>query len=108
MGTSGRDTSRGASARRLKGAREIVFWLPGAATLVPGDSLIGEGGRLRVCPESWLEDVSVDRRGLAALLAALVELPVERVLVSHGAPVLEEGRRALARAVEEAETGGMI
>ena len=58
-----------------------------------------------MCPESWLEDVNVDRRGLAALLAALVQLPVERVLVSHGAPVQEDGRRALARAVEEAETG---
>ncbi|HUH81220.1 MAG TPA: hypothetical protein VLZ06_07825 [Solirubrobacteraceae bacterium] len=97
---------RDVSPRWLKGAGEIVFWLPGAATLVPGDSLVGEGGgRLRVCPESWLEDVSVDRRGLAALLAALLELPCERILVSHGEPVLQEGRRALAQAVEEAEAG---
>jgi hypothetical protein len=101
-----RQIPRGVSSRRLKGAGEIVFWLPGAAALVTGDSLIGgEDGRLRVCPESWLEDLGIDRRGLAVLLAALVQLPVERVLVSHGAPVLEDGRRALARAVEEAETG---
>ncbi len=97
---------QGVNARWLTGAGEIVFWLPGAATLVPGDSLIGAGdGRLRVCPESWLEDVNVDRRGLAELLAALLELPLQRVLVSHGEPVLEEGRRALAHAVEEAEAG---
>ncbi len=97
---------KGVSARWLKGAGEIVFWLPGVATLVPGDSLLGAGeGRLRVCPESWLEDVSIDRRRLAELLAALVTLPVERVLVSHGEPVLQEGRRALARAVEDAEAG---
>lgn len=97
---------KGVSARWLKGAGEIVFWLPAVAALVPGDSLIGAGdGGLRVCPESWLEDVSIDRRGLAALLAALIALPVERVLVSHGDPVVQEGRRALAQAVEEAEAG---
>jgi len=97
---------KGVTPCRLKGAGEIVYWLPGVASLVPGDSLLGEGaGRLRVCPGSWLEDVSVDRRGLAVLLAALLELPVQRVLVSHGAPVLEGGRRALARAIGEAEAG---
>ncbi len=96
----------GVSARRLKGAGEIVFWLPGAGALVPGDSLLGAGeGRLEVCPESWLEDVEIDRRGLAALLAALLELPLERVVVSHGEPVLQDARRALALAVEEAEAG---
>ena len=95
---------KGVSGRWLKGAGEIVFWLPGAGTLVTGDSLLGAGeGRLEVCPESWLEDVEVDRRALAVLLAALLELPLERVLVSHGEPVLHDGRRALARAVEEAE-----
>ncbi len=97
---------QGVSGRWLKGAGEIVFWLPGAGALVPGDSLLGAGeGRLAVCPDSWLEDVSVDRRGLATLLAALLELPLERVLVSHGEPVLQDGRRALAHAVEEAESG---
>ncbi len=96
----------GVSGRWLKGAGEIVFWLPEAGALVPGDSLLGTGeGGLEVCPESWLEDVEVDRRGLAALLAALLELPLERVVVSHGDPVLQGGRRALALAVEEAEAG---
>ena len=95
---------KGVSGRWLKGAGEIVFWLPGAGALVTGDSVLGAGeGRLEVCPESWLEDVEVDRRGLAALLAALLELPLERVLVSHGEPVLHDGRRALARAIEETE-----
>ncbi len=99
----------GVSGRLLNGSGEIVFWLPGAGTLVPGDSLLGAGeGRLEVCPESWLEDAELDRRGLAALLAALLELPLERVLVSHGEPVLHDGRRALARAVEEAAAGKPI
>ena len=76
----------GVSARWLKGAGEIVFWLPGAAALVPGDSLIGAGeGRLRVCPESWLEDVErrSPRPGRAARGAAS-SFRLERVLASHG------------------------
>ena len=60
------------------------------------------GGGLRLCPESWLRDERVDRAGLAELLWPLVELPIERVLVSHGAPVLHDGRAAIARAVAEA------
>ncbi len=87
----------------LRGAGEIVYWLEGAATLVPGDRLLGDGhGGLRLPPESWLESERVDRRGLAALLEPLLELPIERVLASHGEPVLHDGRAALARALEAA------
>jgi hypothetical protein len=88
----------------LRGAGEIMFWLPAVATLVAGDRLIGgQDGRLQVCPESWLEEVHVNRSGLAKLLSPLVELPVESVLVSHGEPVLRDGRAELARAIAEAE-----
>ena len=87
----------------LLGAGETLFWLHAAATLVCGDRVIGvSGGGLRLCPESWLRDERVDRAGLAELLWPLVELPIERVLVSHGAPVLHDGRAAIARAVAEA------
>jgi len=90
----------------LRGAGEILFWLPAVAALVAGDRLIcPQGGPLQVCPESWLAHVRVDRPGLAALLSPLVELPVERVLVSHGEPVLRDGRAALSRAITEAEAG---
>ena len=93
----------GISARPLRGAGEIVFWLPAVATLVCGDSLLGDGdGGLRLCPDSWLEDERTDRAGLAGLLSGLPELPIERVLVSHGEPVLHDGRAALARAIDEA------
>ena len=44
-------------------------------------------------------------RGLPKLLRPLVELPIERVLVSHGEPVLHDGRAALVRAIAEAEVG---
>jgi hypothetical protein len=88
----------------LRGAGEMVFWLPAVAALVPGDRLIGApDGRLQLCPESWLADVRVNRSGLAELLRPVVELPVERVLVSHGEPVLRGARTALVRAIAEAE-----
>jgi hypothetical protein len=88
----------------LRGAGETMYWLPAVAALVAGDRLIGaEGGGLRLCPQSWLEDARVDRRGLAHLMRPLIELPVERVLVSHGEPVLRGARAELLRAIDEAD-----
>ncbi|MGZ6722515.1 MAG: hypothetical protein ACXVHK_16125 [Solirubrobacteraceae bacterium] len=82
----------------LRGASETMFWLPEVRTLVPGDRLLGApGGGLRLCPESWLYWVSVDLKGLRSLLEPLLELPIERVLVSHGEPVLHDGDAALRR-----------
>lgn len=92
--------------RPLRGAGETMFWLPAAATLVAGDRLIGApDGGVRVCPQSWLDAVRVNRPQLAELMHPLLELPIERVLVSHGEPVLRDGRAALARAIREAEGG---
>jgi glyoxylase-like metal-dependent hydrolase (beta-lactamase superfamily II) len=83
----------------LKTARaaEVVFWIPSHRTLVPGDVILGaQDGGLRLCPASWLpEKTSLDQ--LRDSLLPLLELPVERVLVSHGEPVLAGGRDALAR-----------
>ena len=94
----------GVRPRPLNGAGETMFWLSAAAPLVAGDSLLGShDGGLELCPEDWLDDVRVQRPGLAALLRPLLELPIERVLVSHGEPVLHDGRAALARALHEAE-----
>jgi hypothetical protein len=93
----------GVEQRRLDGTEEILFWLPGVATLVPGDSLIGDAdGELRICPESWLEDVRANRAEVASMLRALLVLPIERVLVSHGDPILRQGHRALEHAIDEA------
>ena len=94
---------RGVRSLPLRGVGEIVFWLAQPATLIPGDSLVGTDDGLRLAPEAWLADVPVDRRGLARQLRALLELPIERILVSHGAPVLHDGRAALAHAIAEAE-----
>jgi hypothetical protein len=93
----------GVEPRLLRGAGEIMFWLPVVATLVAGDRLIGAGGGVRVCPQIWLESERTDRAGLAALMRPLLDLPIERVLVSHGEPVLAGGLAALARALAEVD-----
>jgi glyoxylase-like metal-dependent hydrolase (beta-lactamase superfamily II) len=79
---------------------EAVYWIPRHRAVVPGDVLLGaEGGGLRMCPRGWLpESATLDR--LASSLRPLLELPVSRVLVSHGEPVLRNGRAALERALE--------
>jgi hypothetical protein len=80
-------------------ATEVVFWLAAHAAVVPGDVLLGDAaGGLRLCPESWLPS-GVGHAELRTALAPLLELPVERVLVSHGAPVFGDGHDALARAL---------
>ena len=81
--------------------QETLFWLPEHAALVPGDTLLGESGGLRVCPFDWLPD-GADRGRFLAAMDGLLELPVERVLVSHGEPVLAGGRDALRRALAQA------
>jgi glyoxylase-like metal-dependent hydrolase (beta-lactamase superfamily II) len=77
---------------------EVVYWLPGARAIVPGDTLLGTGEGLALCPASWFEDRGgIDE--LARALTPLLGLPVERVLTTHGPPVLAEGHAALARAL---------
>ena len=76
---------------------EAVLFVPEHRTLIAGDVILGaEGGGLRLCPASWLPE-GVGQGELRASLRPLLELPVERVLVSHGEAVLEGGHDALAR-----------
>jgi glyoxylase-like metal-dependent hydrolase (beta-lactamase superfamily II) len=90
--------------RALPTARssEVVFWIPEHRALVPGDVLLGDdGGGVRLCPPSWLP-AGRTLADLAASLRPALELPVARVLVSHGEPVLRGGRAALQRALAAA------
>jgi len=50
---------------------------------------------LRFCPERWLGKGTHD--DLRETLEPLLALPVQRVLVSHGEPVLRAGKAALAQ-----------
>jgi hypothetical protein len=103
----GADTSRardrlppGVEKIPLRGAGEVAYWLPARAALVLGDRIHGaEGGGLELCPPSWIRYLGLTRAGLRRKLRPLLELPVERVLVSHGEPVLRNARPALAEAI---------
>jgi len=86
----------------IRGAGETMIWLPSLRTLIPGDRLLGDdAGGLRLCPDSWLGYLpsGIRRDALRSTLRPLLDLPVESVLVSHGEPVLENGRQAIARAL---------
>jgi glyoxylase-like metal-dependent hydrolase (beta-lactamase superfamily II) len=76
---------------------ERVYWVPEHSALVFGDLVLERGGRLEL-PRTWIGDERYDevREGLRPLL----ELPAERVLVTHGEPVSEGGRGTLAAALE--------
>jgi glyoxylase-like metal-dependent hydrolase (beta-lactamase superfamily II) len=76
---------------------ERVFWIPEHRALVCGDILIGRGGGVRL-PRTWIGEERYD--AVVESLRPLLDLPVERVLVTHGEPVLEGGGEALARALE--------
>ena len=89
----------GVQAFRTARSTEVVYWIPRHASLVPGDVLLGdESGGVRMCPESWLPE-KTGHAALAESLRPLAELPIERILVSHGEPVLADGARALAAAL---------
>ena len=80
-------------------ATEVAYWIPEHRALVPGDVLLGaDGGGLRHCPTAWLP-ASVTHDKLRAALQPLQELPVERVLVSHGEPVSAAAETRLLEAL---------
>ena len=64
-----------------RGRMETPLWLPEQRALVFADALTAPGGELRVWWTPWHEE-----RALLAL-RALLELPFELVIVSHGEPV---------------------
>jgi glyoxylase-like metal-dependent hydrolase (beta-lactamase superfamily II) len=75
-----------------RGRNETPVWLPEQRTLVFADALTARDGELRVWATPWHE-----QRTLPAL-RELLDLPFERVIVSHGDPVHD--RAAFERALE--------
>lgn len=89
-----------AIGRPLRGERPL--WLPSHRALAFGDAVVTTpDGDLRL----WAQKPLKDRRRrwyretFAPTLAPLLDLPVQRVLVTHGAPVLDDGVAALREAV---------
>jgi hypothetical protein len=74
-----------------RGRMETPLWLPEQRALVFADALTAPGGELRV----WA--TTQEERAMPAL-RALLELPFEHVIVSHGEPVHD--RAAYERALE--------
>jgi glyoxylase-like metal-dependent hydrolase (beta-lactamase superfamily II) len=82
-----------------RGKNETPLWLPEQRTLVFADALTAPEGELRIWDTPWHQ-----QRTLPAL-RALLDLPFERVIVSHGKPV--HNRAAYERALDLAPwTGG--
>ncbi len=97
-----RNLPHGVRGLPLRGAGETLFWLDEPRALVAGDRIVaGADGALALCPESWLRYLpsGLTRAALRELLRPLLALPIERVLVSHGEPVLADGQRVLAAAL---------
>jgi hypothetical protein len=102
---TGDELPGGIRAFQTARSAEVVYWLPDHRALVVGDVLLGAGAKprptsdpLRLCPERWLGKGTHDE--LRKTLRPLLDLPVERVLVSHGVPILSGGKHALAAALE--------
>ena len=82
----------------VEGAPEeqLAYFIRPHQALVVAEIFVGDGrGGLALDPSPALRDsVALDRS-----LRAIAGLPVERVLVSHGEPVLSGGRRAIELAL---------
>ena len=74
---------------------QVAFFLAEHETLVVAELFMGTGEGLRLCPSPAVDDLEAFRRSMRSLL----DLPIERVLVAHGPPVLENGRRRIAEAL---------
>jgi hypothetical protein len=76
-----------------RGRNETPLWLPEQRTLVFADALTAPNGELRVWATPWHEDRALPAR------RALLDLPFERVIVSHGEPLHDrhDYERALER-----------
>lgn len=80
---------------------EVLFWEPRSQALIAGDALLGDGERgtgLHTCPASWLPGQN-KLEDLRRSLEPVLDLPVELVLPSHGAPVLSGAAKALRQVV---------
>jgi hypothetical protein len=84
----------------VEGAPEeqLAYFIRPHSALVVAEILVGDGrGGLALAPSPAL----ADRAALDRSLREIAELPVELVLVSHGEPVLRDGRRAIESALRE-------
>jgi glyoxylase-like metal-dependent hydrolase (beta-lactamase superfamily II) len=97
------DLPTGVQAEIVKGSDwvEALFFLEPHRALVAGDLLVGNDGGIEV-PVAWFPKAErewAQTELKSTLRNRLGGFPVDLVLVSHGEPVLEDGRAALDRAL---------
>jgi glyoxylase-like metal-dependent hydrolase (beta-lactamase superfamily II) len=97
----GEELPAGLVALEARPRSEVLFWEPRSRALIAGDALLGDGEKgagLDTCPASWVPEPS-GLRDLRDALRPALDLPVELVLPSHGAPVLAAAKKELRRVV---------
>lgn len=80
--------------------QEAPLFFPDHRALAFGDAVIGIEGELRVWQSVDPDQERWYRERFIPSLRPLLDLDVERVLVTHGPPILEDGRQKLADALE--------
>ena len=80
---------------------QVAFVIESERALVVAEFFLGTGSGLQVLPSP----ATTDQTEFVDSLARLTSLPIERVLVAHGPPVLANGRDAIAAAVAEFQAG---
>ena len=91
----------GVEAIELDGEpQQVVFFIRDHETLVTGDVLSGTGGVLHV----FIDEADGER--LLPAVEALADLPIERVIIPHGDPILNDGAARIRAAVAETLTTG--
>jgi glyoxylase-like metal-dependent hydrolase (beta-lactamase superfamily II) len=92
------DLPEGVEEISIDGAEErqaAYFIRPHGALVVAEIFATDRGGELEVCPTPSLKRPDE----LEGSLNRLLELPIERLLVSHGEPILEEAKPRMAEAL---------
>ena len=92
----------GVEAFTLSEVDDTLYWLPEHRALVVGDVMYGAPDGVHVCPDSYLDERS-SQESIREHLRFLLDLPVMRILVAHGDPVLAAGRESLERALGQAQ-----
>jgi len=96
------DPDAGLRWHALKRGKERPLELPGHRALVFGDRIVGVDGGLRYWINAPVTPKRRDffRRVTSRQLAHLLEIDFEHALTTHGEPVMESGKQALADALD--------
>jgi len=80
---------------------QVAFFIASEHALVVAEFFLGTTAGLQVCPSPGTSDMSE----FVESLTELTRLPIERVLVAHGPPVLQGGNDAISAALQSFRGG---